>query len=1354
VAVNVVDPPPGREYDAGFLTDARDADGAEAPRPRSRLRRAALLLAACFVALAILVVAALAIALSDARLTALVNGTVSDALPGKLVVGAVRWSMPLTVVIEDAKLSTPAGAQVAHIGRAEATASLAGVFGQRVAVTAAVEGGDATIELTDDGELTLLQALVATSSAPPEEGPSPIEGWTIAVEDVRVRDFAIALRVPGLVADVAVASVDAGATVAMATIEAGADVRVRAIHIREPELPVGPIAIAVDGAAFAMTGDDARVTVTAVTASIDGAKATVRGSLVGLDPAIAQAELTTELDVDATKFSSLAPEAVTLAGKLSGEVALKGGMSAADVRIDLSGAALKVAGTEISSIGGAVRKRGDRVEVEELAIAIAGGAVRLGGHAVLPPGSPVHDLTVAIERLGARAAAAAFVPDPSIIPEHVDGDIALAGAGWFDDLTPPLASQIGLNITVSGLPAPIQDERFVAGGDVELSLARAVLRRMRVDGAGLELTATGTVPIAAERLADLQVRLHHPAAGKLTSAFGVPVDAGRLDVKATVRGALASPRVDAHVSVDGVSTAGLPAASAKVPAALRDGVATIRGAEVTIAGGTVALDATATVLRDGAPLADPPFEGSVLIAGIDVSELTDGFVTGAAGGDVAFSGTPKRPKARAQLQVDGLTVGEAPFSRAELLATVDGRRAKLERLVAAPSIGGTLTASGSFHLERQRLAATASVRQLPVAIANQIKPGTPELGGTVELSASVGGTAERPTIAATLLVPGISVDGRAVGTLSSTISGDLSELLAKANLQTALGRADVDALVRPLRRLAEVQVAADRVEPLPGVFVTTRAAASVDARNTLRANASLDVLDLVVYESPLALTEPARIDFDGSTVHLSQVHLHGPASELKVEGRAGDEIDVSARGSIDVSMATALVSAVTDLRGRVDLDVVAKGPAASPKLLGEISIGDGGILARPRELIREIRVDRGVVRLLGDRVRIEGVAGAVRGGAFQARGDIALAGLMPSDLNVHLTGQNMPFATRDLSVEGNADLRLQGNLDEPVIRGKLDLVRGRYRRGIALEDLQLVLLEPDLDAGPSEHSPILDKILLDIRAFSQDSMDIDVDAAALAVKSRFGADLRIAGTAGRPLIEGRVDATTGHIDFPAGRLAVQSIALDFVPTADAKIDPNIDVVASGEITPEAPPGQPEITYLVTMTLTGKMSDMQLELVSSPSLTRVEILTLLIAGTADVESLLAAAEDSGKPADAEDADNMRTAMVFAGSVLAGPITSFLSDQLEQQLQLKVKLKAEVTDEDAKVSAVQEVHPRIRLEGSYQHAYDTERRTAAGTGRFLVTDEVFVEGGAEDVAGTADEDGTEGWVRLKVRVLGDE
>jgi len=112
------------------------------------------------------------------------------------------------------------------------------------------------------------------------------------------------------------------------------------------------------------------------------------------------------------------------------------------------------------------------------------------------------------------------------------------------------------------------------------------------------------------------------------------------------------------------------------------------------------------------------------------------------------------------------------------------------------------------------------------------------------------------------------------------------------------------------------------------------------------------------------------------------------------------------------------------------------------------------------------------------------------------------------------------------------------------------------------------------------------------------------------------------------------------------------------------------------------------------------------------------------------------------------------MVFAGSVLAGPITSFLSDQLEQQLQLKVKLKAEVTDEDAKVSAVQEVHPRIRLEGSYQHAYDTERRTAAGTGRFLVTDEVFVEGGAQDLAGTPDEDGTEGWVRLKVRVLGDE
>ena len=1320
----------------------------------ARLRRVAvaLLAGAGLLILAVGIVAKLY--LTDARLTALVNGLVSDAIGGAVVIGTVHWASPLSVQIDDLVLSTAAGVPVATVEHAEASLSLAALGARTIGAELAVRGLTLHVAQPEGGQLSLLDAVLpATTSTPTDDGPSALEGWTIRVEPIVLADAEVLVDVPGAKARIDVQRLEVGAELAMPVLRATADLAIRAIEVEVPALPVGPFTVELTGATIELSAADAHASIHRLDVRTDGASVSLGATAQGLTADTLRADVSGQIDVAIDAFTDLLPPVLGAAGRLHGPFTAKGGLAAATATIDLAGDRLIVAATSIPRIAAAASIAGDTVVLDRLDVGVGDGSARATATVVLPPGAPRHRATVSVRALPLRRLASAFLPDASVVPARLDGTIDVRGAG---DLAAP-SSHVGVHLAATGLAPALAAKRVKIDGNAHVNLARAVLDDLQVTGGGMTLVATGTVPIAAQHPAALAVSLVHEAAGRITAALKLPIDVGRVTADATLSGTLAAPSITADLTAGGITTAGLPAAAVATKATLANGVARIIDGTIDIAGGTVLVDASARVLTtSGDVVTDPALEGTVHIARIRVGDFVDDLATGALGGDVRIGGRAKSPSVQADLRIDGLSAGSASFSELTAVATLEGDQATLRRLRLRPAAGGTVTASGTFALTSQRLSGALAIRDVPLGLVNQLQPDTPQLEGTLAANASMSGTVKRPQLAARITAGRVTVSAHELGTVSATVAGGLDTLRATVGLKSSIGDALASLDAQPNLQRASARLVANRISPMAGVTLTTAATAAIDLRGGVRAHAAVDRLDLDIHGEPLALAAPATIRFAGDTLTVGQMALEGAGTSLVVQGTAGETIDFTAKGKLDASLANPFVTAVTDIRGHVLIDLAATGPRDQPQLAGTVTIGEGGIGVRPRLLIRQIRVNRGTIRLAGDTVHIEGVSGAIRGGGFQTRGVVALKGLTPDHFDIELTGQNLPLATADLSLEGNADLRLTGSIEAPRISGTLDLVRGRYLRSLALDDFTLVFLEPDLDAGPSERSPFLDKLDVDVRATSQRSMDIDVDAAALAVKSQFGATLHVTGTAGRPLVEGRVTSNTGYIGFPAGRLGVQSIIVDFVPNAAAKIDPRIDVVATGEITPEAAPGLPEISYLVTMTLTGHLSSMQLELESTPGLSRVEVLSLLVTGTANVEELLARKpDDPNQTQDERDQENLRTALVFAGSALTGPLTGFISDQLEERLYLKVKLGAEVTDEDIKVSAEHELHPRIRLEGSYRQAYDSDRTTTSARGRFMVTDEVFIEGGADDTRGTGtSDDATEGWIRLKVRVLGED
>ena len=958
------------------------------------------------------------------------------------------------------------------------------------------------------------------------------------------------------------------------------------------------------------------------------------------------------LDVDLRELPLGVADAVLpelgLRGTASGTASIAGPLAAPQGTFDVALAGLTaaplasngIAPLDIAAAGelaeGVVRLERAQVTNEQGIAATASGTVPLSIEAPI-------DVDVALEVV------------PLSLANAVRPDLALDGtvtgtASVEGTLTAPTGS---FDLAATGVTAAPLASNGIAPLDIAAAgeLAEGVVRLERAEvtnDQGIAANASGTVPLSIEAPIDVDVALE---AVPLSLANAVRPDLaldGTVTGTASVEGTLTAPTGSFDLAAENVTAAplasnGIDPIAATIAGDLRSDAVTLRNVDISNGQGLRA-SASGTV-----PLStDGPIDVNVSVETLPLSvagtvrpELE---LTGTISGDARVGGTLAAP--RGTFALNGRDVSVAPLRAngiapldVDIAGSSDGRSVRLDRANVSNGQGVSASASGTLPLSLAGpIDLDVRLDDVPLSIANAARPDL-ALSGTVSGSATVAGTLAAPQAS-------FAVDGRSVSAAPLRAQGIAAVDVA------ASGSADGTRLVLERARLTNGQ----------GIALSASGTVPFDPNGAIDVDVTLEALPL----GALGGGDRAALGLGGSLTGSASVggSISDPSASFSIDGAGitagalrdaglaplglsvdgsfadgtvrlasaratnGQGIDVSASGSapldgrgLSVQLdATAplsladrfLIDRGARLGGLARFSGSVTGSLGDPSVNGLVST-QGATFIDPLTNLRLPSLD--VLASVNDNVitlnNARGVLGT--GGTVAASGTIDLLGPgIPANLTITLDdarytdGENIVTTVDGL-------LTVTGGLAaSPLVAGTIEVIETNITvpesLGGSADVLDVRHFKP-----PVPVMRTLERARVDLAGSGRGAaagsspsgvrLDVLINAPnRIFIRGR-GLDAEVGG---RVLLRGPVSDVrpTGEFELIRGRLSIltQRITLDRgTVTLIGDLDPLLDFRAttvSGGAT-------------ITVSVTGRVSDLEVTFSSDPDLPEDEVLARLI-----------------------------------------------------------------------------------------------------------------------------------------------
>lgn len=366
------------------------------------------------------------------------------------------------------------------------------------------------------------------------------------------------------------------------------------------------------------------------------------------------------------------------------------------------------------------------------------------------------------------------------------------------------------------------------------------------------------------------------------------------------------------------------------------------------------------------------------------------------------------------------------------------------------------------------------------------------------------------------------------------------------------------------------------------------------ALDQLDATVRLQSLGLEHGPYGLATERPALLACRRGACVLDELALRGPDTELRARATftSSGAVHVTLTGEGDLRVLE-LSSAVESARGRFAVDAEIRRDGGRWDLSGQMTVADAGLdVGAPVVITRA----NGRLTLAGTTVRVDQLAGRMGTGDFAIGGALDLS--HGPDLTWTLTNvgtELMPSLEVELSGRGVLD----GSWERMRVSGEIDITRLLYDRNVELSDF---LPRLNRALAPPPPRPGARTVDLDLHVVAPGDLYVENNVARIEGR----ADLRITGTAARPLLEGRIEALDGTVTFRDRTFDLESATIDFRP--------DLGLVAALNISAESTIETPDATYLVDIRVTGTTAEPRVALTSDdPSLSQTDIATLIAVG---------------------------------------------------------------------------------------------------------------------------------------------
>jgi hypothetical protein len=394
------------------------------------------------------------------------------------------------------------------------------------------------------------------------------------------------------------------------------------------------------------------------------------------------------------------------------------------------------------------------------------------------------------------------------------------------------------------------------------------------------------------------------------------------------------------------------------------------------------------------------------------------------------------------------------------------------------------------------------------------------------------------------------------------------------------------------------------------------------------------------------LVEPADILYDDRRVRLeSPAHFKTPNGEIDVTvgGAAGDEdIALDVEGSVALALAKLFTEQIANARGTAQTELSIRGRYDEGVAVeGSITPAPGAVLT-PRALGQPVQFQEGTLSFApleesGGmlRIRADGVRAKIGDGDAQLRGYVDARTVRDADepyiarWDIALTGAGLEFRLPSGRVEGGAELLLTGDESSPLLRGRIEVTDGSYRKVVELKNFVLA-------AAPGKPSEPLWQTLT---PFGLGNLHLDVAVAMQNFRVRFnaptfnadlmlGGNLRVNKLLRLPAIDGAIEVEEGELTFPRARFEVIEMQVEFPSTGDGRLNPLVHMTARAEIPPGGA-GNNDTEIPVDLALDGDLEKgITLDLTATDPVrqwSRNDLLALVLFGKTSVEETVADAD---------------------------------------------------------------------------------------------------------------------------------
>ena len=340
---------------------------------------------------------------------------------------------------------------------------------------------------------------------------------------------------------------------------------------------------------------------------------------------------------------------------------------------------------------------------------------------------------------------------------------------------------------------------------------------------------------------------------------------------------------------------------------------------------------------------------------------------------------------------------------------------------------------------------------------------------------------------------------------------------------------------------------------------------------------------------------PLRFAVSRQVLQLQSLRLVGNDTDIAASGTAqlagSRRLDLDANGQLNLKIVQSLSSDYSS-SGIVTVAMKVQGTMDTPHLQGQIQITNGSL--------NEIDLPSGLSDVNGtlvfnqNQLRVQTLTAHTGGGILTLGGYITYG----SKINFNITAAGKDVRLRyppGMSTTADVNLRLVGALTNSILSG--DITVTRFALNPNLDFAAYVTRAKQPAPLPNPTSP-LNNLRLDVHILTTPELQVQTSLA----KITGDADLKVRGTAARPIVLGRVNITQGEVAFNGTKYRLERGDILFVKPVPP-IEPVLDLEAAARVR----------DYDIRVGFHGPIDKLSVTYNSDPPLPTADIIALLAMG---------------------------------------------------------------------------------------------------------------------------------------------